>query len=194
MSSNRRTEIMENQIDSTTHAITTIGYPHHEAHAGKRFYVQYSVPSLGAMTTPNDMITLDFTTPNTTKWSHFTFLCKGSSGWRVRVIEAPTGGAASPTGQLSILNHNRNSANTSVITDGSTAGQVNYDSTLATGGTTLWDDYIEGSTTGASGDGASANRDELILKQNTKYQVSLYGTDTEAGSIYIDWYEHTNKG
>ena len=57
----------------------------------------------------------------------------------------------------------------------------------------LWDDYIEGSTTGASGDGASANRDEIILKQNTKYQVSIFGTDTEAASIYIDWYEHTNK-
>lgn len=176
-------------------ALPTISkdYAHHEIEKGKAFYVMYSVASLGAMTTPDDMITLDFTTPDTTKWGHFTFAVKGSAGWRVRLIEAPTGGAATPTGQFSILNHNRNSAIASTFTDGSTADQVNYDSTLATGGTTLWDEYMEGSGGPQSGGTGSGARDEIVLKQNTKYQASIYGTDASAATLYINWYEHTDN-
>jgi len=192
MSIAKITDVWKKAIDRTTNARTTIEYPHHETHAGKRFYVMYSVASLGAMTTPNDLITLDFTTSDSTTWDHLIFLCKGSSGFRVRLIEAPTGGAASPTGQINILNHNRNSLTASVTTNGTTAGIVNYDSTQATGGITLWDDYIEGSTSGITGSGAIANRDELELKQNTKYQISIYGTATEPASIYLDWYEHAD--
>lgn len=179
--------------DSTTNALNTIAYAHHEAHEGNRFFVQYSVADLGAMTTPNDMITLTFTTPDTAKWGHFIFTATGSSGWLVRLIEAPTGGAATPTGVLLILNKNRNSSKKSTVSDGTTAGQVSYDATLATGGTTLWNGYIEGSTSGITGTGFSGKRDEIILKQNTQYQLSIFGTDAEAATLYIDWYEHTNK-
>lgn len=182
----------EYYVDAATNSATGIDYAHHEAHEGKRFYVQYSVPSLGAMT--GDIITLTFTTPNSAEWDHFVFTATGSSGWRVRLIEAPSGGAATPTGALPILNKNGNSSNTSLTTDGTTAGQVSYNATLATGGITRWDDYIQGSTTGVSGSGNSGKRDELILKQDTQFQLSIYGTDTEAATLYIDWYEHTNKG
>jgi len=153
----------------------------------------YSVVSLGAMETPTDMITLDFTTPNTAKWGHFSFWAAGSADWRLRLIEAPSGGAESPTGQLSILNFNRNSSKSSTFTDGSTAAQVNYDSTLATGGTTLWDQYLEGAGGPMAGGSSTGSRDEKILKQNTKYQLSLYGTDTDPATMYVDWYEHTDK-
>lgn len=180
-------------LDGATGRLTTIAYPHHEIHGGSSFFVCYSVISLGAMTSPNDTITLDFTTPNTTKWMHWIFAAKGTSGWRVRLIEAPSGGAASPTGQLSIFNRDRNSPTTSTITDGATAGQVNYDSTLATGGTTLWDEYIYGSTSGQTGFAATSERDEIILKQNTKYQLSLFGTDTDPATLCFSHYEHTNK-
>lgn len=194
MSEARQTEILENQIDKPTNAQNIVDYPHHEAHEGNRFYVQYSVASLGAMTTPDDMITLTFKTPNTTKWDHFVFSVKGSSGWRIRLIEAPTGGVATPTGTLDILNKNRNYqiSKPSTVSNGTTAGVVNYDATLATGGTALWDDYIEGSTTGQSGTGVTGKRDELILLQDTTYQLSVFGTDTEAATLYIDWYEHAN--
>jgi len=194
MSLNRQTQIAENQIDKTTNALTTIGYAHHEAHAGSRFYVQYSVADVGAATTPTDMMTLSFTTSDTAKWDHFLFLGTGTSGWRLRLIEAPTAGAATATGTLPIINHQRNSTKVSVTTNiAGTAAVVDYDATLATGGLTLWDDYIAGSTTGQTGNGSSAARDEIILKQNTTYQLSLYGTDNDAGTLYIDWYEHTNK-
>jgi len=182
------------RADTSTWALETIAVDHYEVHSGSRFYVVYSVASLGAMTTPDDMITLDWTTPNSTVWDHFTFSGHGTAGWRLRLIEAPSGGAASPTGTLSILNYNRNSTKTASTTNGTTAALVNYDSTLATGGITLWDKYLEGSSGPMSSGTSSGSRNEFVLKQNTKYQLSLYGADTDPATIMIDWYEHTNKG
>jgi len=180
------------KFDATTWAALFMSYPHHEAHQGKRFYRNYSVPSLGALTSPDDTISLTWVTPDTAVWEHFTFYGTGTGGWRLRLIEAPTGGAASPTGKFSLLNHQRNSPNvsTALAIDG-TAGQVSYDATLATGGVTLWDDYIPGGSKVSGTIGS--DRDEIILKQNTKYQLSLFGTDTDPATVHIDWYEHTNK-
>lgn len=179
-------------LDSVSGAAISIDFQHHELHEGDSFSVIYSVVDLGAMTTPNDMITLDFTTPNTTKWGHFLFSASGSADWRVRLIEAPSGGAATPTGQFTILNKNRNSATTSTFI-GSAAGNVNYDATLATGGTTLWDQYLEGSGGPMAGGTSGGSRNERILKQNTKYQVSLFGADANPATLQITWYEHTSR-
>ena len=183
------------KTDKATHAHMTIDYPHHEIHDGNAFYVMYIVASLGAMAAPDDMVTLTFKTPNTTKWSHFQFLGKGTAGWRLRFIEAPSGGFTSPTGQLVPLNHNRNSSNTSGIFEptGVTVNEVDYDSILATGGVTLWDDYLEGAGGPFAAGTGSGGRDELMLKQNTVYQLSLYGVDTDPATLYMNWYEHTNK-
>lgn len=38
-----------------------------------------------------------------------------------------------------------------------------------------------------------SGRDEIVLKQNTKYQLSLYGTDADPATLMMDWYEHTDK-
>ena len=173
--------------DKTTNAVTTVDYAHKETHSGSRYYVQYGVTSLGAMT--GDIISLNFTTDDSDKWDHFVFTAAGSSGFRVRLIEAYTGGGASATGTKPILNKCRNHQ----ISKPAKTGAVSYDATLATGGTTLWDEFIPGSTSLVVGSGTSGKRDEIILKQNTKYQLSIYGTATEAALLYIDWYEHTNK-
>jgi len=186
----------EAHLDQSTHVVTTIDYAHHEIHAGSYFVVTYSVASLGALTTPDDMITLTFKTPNTTKWCHFVFSAKGTAAMRTRFIEGGTGGGASATGTVAILNKNRNSTNTSDVlnVEGTPAtGSVSYDATLVTGGTTLWDEYLEGSTGPMSGGAASGTREEFILKQNTQYQLSLYGTATEPASLIMFWYEHTDK-
>jgi len=180
--------------DLITWCLVTIGYVHHETHAGNRYFCLYSVASLGAMATPDDTITLTWTTPNTTEWEHFTFMAKGTAGWRIRLIEAPSGGAANQTGEFTMRNRNRNSANTaSCIALDAGVGDVSYDATLATGGITLWDEYLEGTGGPQSGGSGSGAREEIVLKQNTKYQLSLYGTDTDPATIGIDFYEHTNK-
>lgn len=184
------------EVDASSHAITTVDYPHHEMHEGDHYFVTYSVPSLGAMTTPDDTLTLSFTTPNTTKWSHFTFTAEGPSGALVQLIEGKTGGGASSTGALTIMNNNRNSANTSAMInlEGSpAAGSVSYDATVFTGGTTIWSKYIPGATNGIVGSGLSGTRNEIILKQNTSYQLSIFSTTTNPASLEMNWYEHTDE-
>lgn len=181
----------EINLDYSTGALDVIEYAHHEVHAGSYFYVMYSVVDLGAMTTPDDAITLSWKTSDTRKWGHFEFWAKGSADWRLRLIEAPTGGAATPTGTKDIINKNRNSSKSSTFMDLSSVPQVvSYDATLATGGVTLWDEYLEGSGGPQSGGSSSATRQEIILKQNTQYQVSLYGTAADPATLFIGWYEH----
>lgn len=182
-------------IDGSTLSLLAIDNTHHEVHEGNGYFISYSVASVGALTTPNDTMTLSFTTPNTTKWGHFVFTAEGPSGGLVQLIEGKTGGGTSPTGSLTIYNHNRNSANTSGFLDlavSPVAGKVSYDATVFTGGTTIWSQYIPGATVGIVGSGLSAVRDEVILKQNTSYQLSLMSTTTNPGTLYLSWYEHTN--
>lgn len=184
---------VEARIDDTTLSVITLDYSHHEKHHGEDFFVLYSVASLGDLTTPDDTATLTFTTPDTTRWGHFIFRVSGTGGWRVRLIEAPTGGGATPTGSLDILNSNRNSSTVSTFLDvaGTPAvGKVSYDATLATGGITLWDEYIAGDKFRS---GATSHEEEFILLQDTTYQVSVYGIDTDPCTIRLGWYEHTNS-
>ena len=132
-------------VDSSTRSLVTVNYEDNKIHEGDDFFLTYSVASLGAMTLPDDMITLTFTTPDTTKWGHFKFKIVGTAGWRIRLIEAPTGGGATPTGSLSILNSNRNSSVTSGFLDVAgtpVVNKISYDATLATGGITLLDEYL----------------------------------------------------
>ena len=78
------TEILLKAVDKITNSLTIINHSHHEKHEGDDFFLLYSVADLGAMTTPNDMITLTFQTPNTDKWGHFTFRTTGTPGWSSR--------------------------------------------------------------------------------------------------------------
>jgi len=184
------------RIDPSTHATTTISYPHHEAHAGSAYEIIYSVASVGGLTTPNDTMTLSFKTPNTTKWMHIIIQAICHSGSLVSMYEGKTGGGANPTGILPAINYNRNSTNTSGILDvaGTNAGNVSYDATVFTGGTTLFSTYVGADGVGQSSVGGShKNGEEFILKQNTFYQVALVETDTVPGTISLSWYEHTDK-
>ena len=136
------TEIAIAQNDKSTDTQKTLSHVQQGIHCGDNYFILYSVVDLGAMAAPDDTITLTFTTPNTVNWGHFVFRVIGSPDWRVRLIEAPTGGGASPTGALEIFNSNRNSDNKSSFKDLSgVVNQVSYDATLATGGKTLWDEY-----------------------------------------------------
>jgi len=179
-------------IDRTTNAANSIDYAHHEIHAGSHYTCMYSVANIGGGTTPDDAITLTFVTPNTAKWGHLILLYNGVGGALCRMREAGTGGTGA-TGVKKCFNNNRNSLNVSGIKDlDGTAGQMSYDATLDTGGLLTVDEYISGaSRTGAGAE--SGGRYEWILKQNTRYQVSIYSTASVAASIVLHWYEHTNK-
>ena len=184
------------RIDPATHALTTITYAHHEVHGGGTYFVNYSVADIGALTTPNDTMTLSFTTPNTTKWMHFTYYGASSTAAQLMFIEGKTGGGTNPTGTLQTYNSNRNSTNTSGILDvaGANVGKVSYDALVFTGGTTLTNLYIgvDGNPVGRSG-GSHAAGSEIILKQNTAYQLVLIDANGTTATLAMSWYEHTNK-
>jgi hypothetical protein len=187
----RKTALM----DDITLGLVTVDFPHHEIHEGHAFSLVYSVASLGAMTTPDDTITLTFTTPNTTTHIHMTFSAYGTAGWLLSFIEAPSGGKENPTGSFTILNKDRNSAITSMLKDIAgtpVVNKVSYDATLATGGTTLWSEYLGGTSRPFAGGSPAGGRDEFILKINTTYQLALYGTDANPAILQMSWYEHAD--
>lgn len=181
----REGDYREPFLDWMSHNQVIQGELHNAIHNGICYEVAYSVVSLGAMADPDDMITLTFTTPDTTDLLHWIFAVDGTAGDRVRMIEAPTGGATSPTGTLPILNKYRASLQTSGI------AALYYDATLATGGTTIIDQYLTGNTRGIAASGNAGGRDEWVLKKNTTYQISLYGTNTNPATISMLWYEYT---
>ena len=122
------------RADETTATIQTIDYAHHEIHAGDHYTAMHTVADIGAATTPNDTITMTFTTPNTTKWSHMTLLFNCVGGALCKLREGGTGGA-SPTGTVTCFNNNRNSTNTSgLLSIDGVAGVISYDAGLDTGG------------------------------------------------------------
>jgi hypothetical protein len=180
------------RLDKATNSIQTIDYAHHEIHGGSSFFVCYSTADLGGMTTPADMIQLSFATPDTTKWLHMMFVAKSGGAALFTVTEAPTGGLATPTGTLAVLNCNRNltaTASTILSAAGGTPALVSYDGTVATGGTVLWSEYVgQGNATA----GYTGGRFEIILKRNTVYAVSLLDTTAITATLFLDWYEHTD--
>ena len=185
------------RIDASSGSLLEINNEHGKVHAGEHYNVQYSVASLGVATTPNDMMTLTWTTPDTAKWLHMIVAAVSSSGARFRLIEGGSGGGTGPTGIITAYNSNRNSDNTSGIINAEStpaAGSVSYDATLVTGGKSLVDVFI-----GADGQGntfvAGSDRgmQEWMLKQGTQYQVSILETDNVPGTLQLSWYDNTNR-
>ena len=189
-------QVIKIQQDKSTNALTTIDYAHHEIHGGSHYTITYGVADIGAATTPDDAITLTFTTADTSSWPHMVLLFESVGGALCRLREGGTGGG-SPSGVITCKNNNRNSSKTSGLLDiSSTAGQVSYDAGLDTGGTLLVDEYISGASTNQNKAGGGAQggaRYEWILKQNTRYQVSIFSATNVASSIVLHWYEHRNK-
>lgn len=183
-------------LDKSTGALITVTYAHHEIHGGSHYTITYGVADIGAATTPDDAITLTFTTADTSSWPHMVLLFESVGGALCRLREGGTGGG-SPSGVITCKNNNRNSSKTSGLLDiSSTAGQVSYDAGLDTGGTLLVDEYISGASTNQNKAGGGAQggaRYEWILKQNTRYQVSIFSAANVASSIVLHWYEHRNK-
>jgi len=183
-------------IDKTTKALETIDYAHHEIHGGNHYTAMISTSNIGNLSSPDDALTLTFTTPNTTKWPHMIFIFNGVGGALCRVREGGSGGGLEE-GVVTCFNNDRNSSNTSGLLDlGLTAGRISYNAGLDTGGSLIVDEYISGATTNqnrAGGGAESGGRFEWKLKQNTRYQISMFSTASVAAAIVLHWYEHTDK-
>jgi hypothetical protein len=169
------------RIDTSTRSLQAIDYAHHEVHSGSSFVVS-DVQAVDT-TTMQWMVT----TPNTTKWAHmiFAFDCTGE----VQIV-ITEGADRNGTNALVEINNNRNSATTATtvmhraVSGGTTDGAVTIFSHRS-GSTGV------GSKTVSAGGGRAEN--EFVLKQNTKYIVTITTYAAVYVSAIFDFYEHTDK-
>jgi hypothetical protein len=178
------------RIDTTTRSFQTIDYAHHEIHSGSSFVAKY----YGTSKNDGQTINLYIKTPDTTKWGHMFFQWSASGAAYGRIYEAPTITANTGTNGQAILNHNRNSATTSVMSDNATtpaADKYGTDVTKTANGTIIYEEYAGAAK---SQGGAGRNEDEYILKRNTAY---LFEVESDAAgltlSINMSWYEHIDQ-
>lgn len=165
-------------VDKATYALNVIPYEHHEIHAGSHFnYCDYALNQANGAT-----IEILLTTPDTTKWTHFTFEFFASEGATLDLYEGPTGivGGTSITPR----NNNRNSDTVSTVTMIKDPTSIAADGTKAAG-------FLAG---GGRTAGFSSREKENILKQNTTYLARITSLAVSNDIAWCsEWYEHTDK-
>jgi len=177
-------------VDSSTNAIETISYAHHEAHAGSHYQNEMfvAVPA-------DDILDIRFVTPASTKWLHWIIEYNTEAEFEFTMYEVITITNAGTA--LTAINNNRNSTNTSGLTAFDYITNVNI--AAANSDTGLGSAIILGqghTGSGRSQAGSSFDRGaEIILKSGTGYCLRF---DNESNAEkYVDWkmewYEHTNK-
>ena len=167
-------------VDSLTLATETVDYSHHEIHVGNHYYYMDSV-ELNNAAVQNYLIT----TPDTTTQAHMIIYADGSAITMFQLYEATD---KTGTTLQTIINNNRNSANTSslIIHKGISGGTTDG---------TLIQTYKSGSATQQSRSSATVRDDsEIILKRNTKYifRVTSF-TDNNLTNVDFSWYEHEDS-
>ena len=169
--------------DSTTGAMSTVDYAHHEVHSGSYFEYVNAQELTNAQT-----VSFVVVTPNTTKWAHFGFEIEGEAEFDLQMFEGATPSAVGTVVSApAVINANRN------VSDVHTT-LIYHTPTLGGGSKgTLIRRFHSGSGKAAGGKAGTPN--EIILKQNTKYWFDLTNATSSDNWIswYIAWYEHTNK-
>jgi len=176
-------------IDSTTRVLPTCDFLDYSIREGRGFEIMWGVADIGAATTPNDMITLSFTTPaSTVALMHLFLEVSGPATALLTLIEGKTGGGATPTGTVTSFNSDRGSSAVSAVTDvaGANATKMSYDATAFTGGTTLLSKYL-------GPDLEYVSKRGIVLAPATIYQVGLLETTNVAADIHLRWVEALKK-
>jgi len=174
------------KIDESTATLVTMDHAHHEAHEGDHYYIEGHA-TLGNDPGVDDILRVKLVTPDTTKWAHFQWAISSSGILTATLHEGASGGMADGS-DVTPLNNNRNSDNTSGLTITSNVTAADTAGAL-----------ISNAKWGAAGfksqiGGGTSRDDELMLKQNTTYLRTF--TSSSASNIVqfkAAWYEHTNK-
>lgn len=166
-------------VDNMSSVLRQIPHDHSEIHEGDTFRY-YDAVTIASAATQDYLIT----TPNTTKWAHFTFEVNGTAVTSFTLFEASD---KSGSTLQTVWNAHRNSSVTATTTvhKGTTGG--------TTDGTALVT-FSSGTATNQSRSAAAQTHDsEIILKQNTKYIIRITsGTDGNLCNIAMNWYEHVS--
>jgi len=186
------------RVDSSTHSLQTISYSHHEVHGGSSYHASFH--NLTA-NTDDHRTAIGLVTSATTKWMHMTVSASAAAAAELFILEAPTINNDAGT-QKAVYNRNRNSANTSLVTDVSaspTAGTVEtyVEAELATlvGGTEIEQFNLVAGTGAKTIGGDARGTEEWILDQGVLYLfiVQNVGASANLHEIHLNWYEHTDK-
>lgn len=168
-------------LDSSTDALNTISYEHHETHQGK-MYGAYRRDTLAT----NDTIAIAWTTPDTALEQHMEWECDVGGEVIIDIVESVTsytGGTAQTP-----VNRNRRSSNTSTSTVKVGSNGALADPLVLTGGTVINERKVG---SGRIQNSAGA-RHEWILKRNaiTVLRLTAVGNNISCG-LRAYWYEHT---
>jgi len=163
--------------DSITHSLVSIRTVHHQIHEGESFSSN-DVTTNVQMAAPKRYLLI---TPDTDTRAHFVFRIGTEPGAKIELFEDTT--VSNNGSVLPIFNNNRNSANANELL-------IYEDPTVTGDGTCIFVEQ-DGTTTAGGKIGADISHDdEIILKQNTIYQIKITvlanGTDV---STHMDWYE-----
>jgi len=173
------------QKDHATDLLETIDHQVSEIHDGDSY--EYSEVK---DQTEAHVYDIQITTPNTTKWAHFTFEFDVESETDWYFYENPNiilaGTAITP------LNHCRNCGRSAglvvkVITN-TTIGNANADTAVAAA--TILRHGIAGAGKKIGGFGGTEHG--WVLKQNEDYLIRWIATAAGYVSFHLDWHEHTN--
>jgi len=98
------TETDDIRIDASTNSLQVIDYAHHEVHAGSHYYLE------GHTTLAADAnMFVSVVTPDTAKWSHFTWEITSSGILYSDLYEGPSGGMAG--GARAVIHANNRNVN-----------------------------------------------------------------------------------
>ena len=169
-----------NPVSSTTGAIKTIEYEHHEIHQGDHFFIN-NFMALGV----DQSLVYTFIASATAKWAHVQFKLQAIGTMESYIYENAVVNVAGSV--VTPINNNRNSLNAStlVVRTGDTfTGNGNQISASKFGSGTNPSNRLAGN---------SSRSDEIILKQGAIYRIVF---TSKIASNVIDysftWYEHTD--
>ena len=172
-------------VDIATMCLCSVDYEHHEIHGGSHYFVE-DVADIPI----NNVFDVQWTTPNTTKWAHFTFElnCEAETEWYI--YEGAT--IVTPGTAITPVNNNRNSSNTSAATIASIANADVADANADTA--TAAAAQLAHGIVGAGRNGGVIGRNrEIMLKQNTTYCMRAVAKAAGYVNFLMTWYEHTDK-
>jgi len=173
------------RIDPSTHSLQIIDYDHHEIHGGSHYFIE-DVVDLSI----NNVYDLQWTTPATTKWAHFTFRLQVEAETNWYIYEGATIAVAGTA--ITARNNDRNSGNASGMTiagiTNTSVANANADTAVAAA------TQLAHGIAGAGKDAGNAERsNEIILRQNTIYCFRAIATAAGFVNFRVEWYEHTAK-
>ena len=194
-------EIDEVRIDASTNSLQTIGYEHHEIHAGSSFTAHFDNVTANS---DDDVSCIGFTTPGGLKYIHMFIQVTASSPAEFFLEEGVTITDGKGT-EVTIYNRNRNAGTTSTV--------INLAGTPAAGSVTTYNEVQINDTSGysagtildhimlAGGEGPKAvggtsrNDAEWVLDAGVDYFFRLQnvGQNVNIHEIHLDWYEHEDK-